>query len=132
MLCVQEVAMKTLRTLLALLAALAASFAAAPASAWDGHHHGPRVGIGLHFGIPIGPYPYYYGPYPYYYYSPYYYPPVVVQQQPPVYIEQAPAPQAQQAPASAYWYYCADSRAYYPYVKECPAGWQRVAPQPQN
>jgi len=29
---------------------------------------------------------------------------------------------------SNYWYYCADSQAYYPYVKECPGGWQQVAP----
>ena len=52
-----------------------------------------------------------------------------MQQQPQVYVEQ---PQAQPSQPSGYWYYCADSRAYYPYVKECPSGWQRVAPQPQN
>ena len=86
--------------------------------------------------MPVG----YYGYGPYYpYYRPYYYPgyygyypaPVVVQQQ-PVYVEQAPsagpAPQAQQP--QGYWYFCQDSRAYYPYVKECASGWQRVAPQP--
>ncbi len=28
------------------------------------------------------------------------------------------------------WYYCAESKTYYPYVKECPGGWQRVTPQP--
>jgi hypothetical protein len=49
-----------------------------------------------------------------------------------VYIEQgggqaAPAPQQTQA---NYWYYCAESQAYYPYVKECPGGWQQVEPQP--
>ena len=54
--------------------------------------------------------------------------PVVVQPAPVTYVEQAPAAQAQ-APAS-YWYYCSDSRAYYPYVKDCPGGWQRVSPQP--
>ena len=58
-----------------------------------------------------------------------YYPPYVVQQQPQVYVEQ---PQAQPSQPSGYWYYCSDSRAYYPYVKECASGWQRVAPQPQN
>jgi len=37
---------------------------------------------------------------------------------------------AQAAPAqSSYWYYCAESKTYYPYVKECPGGWQRVTPQ---
>ena len=51
-----------------------------------------------------------------------------MQQQPMTYIEQAPA--AEPAQTQGFWYYCAASRAYYPYVKECPAGWQRVAPQP--
>ena len=48
---------------------------------------------------------------------------------PPTYIERDDAAR-EEAPASAYWYYCAESKAYYPYVKHCPAGWQRVAPQP--
>ena len=80
--------------------------------------------VGVEIGVPIG-YP---GPY----YSPYYYPQVVVQQAAPVYVEQPVAPVAP-APAAAsgnYWYYCTASRGYYPYVKECPGGWQRVSPQP--
>ena len=112
----------------ALAATLVMSLAAPSAFAW---HHGPRVFVGFNFGFPVGayPYPYYY---PRYYYPAYYPAPIVVQQQPTVYIEQQPAPAAQ-APAPAnYWYYCAGSRSYYPYVKECPAGWQRVAPQPAN
>jgi hypothetical protein len=45
-----------------------------------------------------------------------------------VYIEQA---DEQAAPAQqAYWYYCPESKAYHPYVKHCPGGWQRVVPQP--
>jgi hypothetical protein len=32
--------------------------------------------------------------------------------------------------ASGYWYYCDASRAYYPYVKECPSGWKAVPPTP--
>jgi hypothetical protein len=108
---------------------------AAPANAGGyyrgGHYHGgSRIvfGLGIGVGYPWG-YPYGYGYYPYYpAYA--YYPPYVVQQQPQVYVEQ---PQVQQSPQpSGYWYYCSDSRAYYPYVKECPAGWQRVSPQPQN
>ena len=88
------------------------------------HHHGPRVVFGLNFGVPVYS-PYYYSPYPYYY------PPAVVTvpaPQPPVYVERsdpAPAPQVQND-----WYYCAGSRAYYPYVKDCPGGWQRVPAQP--
>lgn len=57
-----------------------------------------------------------------------------MQQQPAVYVEQPaqqqPAPAASQPQMQGYWYYCASSRAYYPYVKDCLAGWQRVAPQP--
>lgn len=117
--------MTTKRTLLAISIAFAALLGAQSAYAWD-HGHA-RVGVGFYFGVPYGGY--YYPPYPYYYppYSPYY-APVVVQQQPQVYVEQQPAPQAQQP--AGYWYYCADSRAYYPYVKECRSEWQRVSPHP--
>ena len=37
----------------------------------------------------------------------------------------APAPQA-----GSYWYYCAASRTYYPYVSSCPSGWQTVPATP--
>ena len=81
------------------------------------------------------PRPYYYPPYYYspYYASPYYYPPAVVTvpAEPPVYIERGevaePAPQA-----SASWYYCADPQGYYPYVEQCPGGWQAVSPRPST
>src|SRR5260221_3375687 len=29
---------------------------------------------------------------------------------------------------SAYWYYCAAAGAYYPYVQNCPGGWELVLP----
>ena len=106
--------------------------------------HGPRTRVGISIGVPVvgfgfgygygygGYYPsrYYYPPY-YYPYSSYYPEPVAIQQQPPVYVEQGQqsAPSAQPS-VPAYWYYCADSRAYYPHVKQCASGWQRVAPQP--
>jgi hypothetical protein len=110
-----------------------------------GHHHGGHHhrGHGHRFhghrfrssfvvgtGVWVGPYwgPYWGGPY---WGSPYWYPPygayppayapVVIESQPQTYIQQ-------QAPASSYWYYCEDARAYYPYVKECPAGWLTVVP----
>jgi hypothetical protein len=130
--------MKNRLSILALSLALAGLAAAGAASAQHRHHHhGPRVTFGLHIGVPIGgyyapSYSYYpYFPYPHYAYPypPYAYPaPIVVQQPPTVYIEQEPAPQVQQP--TGYWYYCADARAYYPYVRECPGGWQRVSPQP--
>ena len=65
-------------------------------------------------------------------YSPYYaYPPVVstVPVAPPVYIQQA-APQPVPQPQADYWHYCRNPEGYYPYVKECPGGWQQVAPTP--
>jgi hypothetical protein len=78
-------------------------------------------------------YPYYpYYPYPYYpYYSPYYYAPTVeVPSSPPVYIERS-QPGTSSAP-SGVWYYCPDSKTYYPYVKECPGGWQTVPAEPPS
>lgn len=120
--------MKSAKTLIALTVAVAGLVIAGSALAQHRHHHhGPRLSIGFGFGYPA--YPYYYPPYAYY--PPYYPAPVVIQRQPTVYIEQNPQPApTTQAPASAYWYYCTDTRAYYPYVKECGSGWQRVAPQP--
>jgi hypothetical protein len=49
-----------------------------------------------------------------------------VQQQPPVYTER------QDVNEAGYWYYCDATKGYYPYVKECPTGWQKVAPRPQH
>ena len=97
------------------------------------HHGGAHVRFGVFVGAPVFGYyppPYYYYPL---YYPPYYLPVVAAPSSPPVYVEQGsvqPAPA--QSQGQGYWYYCASSRAYYPYVKECPAGWQRVAPQPGN
>jgi hypothetical protein len=65
---------------------------------------------------------------------------VVAPASPPVYIERSdvvpvPAPVPQQQPQQQqthYWYFCPQSNAYYPYVRECAGGWQRVAPQPPS
>lgn len=123
----------------ALIAAIAAlGFVASEAVLAHGHpRHGGHVRFGLYVGAPVywGGYwgPRYY--YPPYYYPPYYYPPTVVTvpASPPTYVEQAPVA-APAAPAlqPGYWYYCAESRAYYPYVNQCPGGWQRVSPQPPS
>ena len=85
---------------------------------FNGGHFRSRVFIG---GAVVAPL---YFPPPYYYPPAYYYPP------PAQYIEQYPAPSA--APQSSYWYYCPASGAYYPYVQQCPGGWQQVAPQPPS
>lgn len=102
-------------------------------SAWA--FHGGRAHFGIYVG---GPYwgPSYYSPYPYYY--PPYYPPVVVAPPTPsVYVQQPEpvvAPPVPAAPAAAvqenFWYYCAETKGYYPYTKECRKGWQKVSPQP--
>ena len=106
-----------------LLAALAGVLVASgPALAQ--HHRGPRVHFGFAFGGPFYPAPYYYYPPPYYYYPP----AVVVPQPPQTYIERGDS--AESDAAQSYWYYCAGAKAYYPYVKQCPGGWQRVTPQP--
>jgi hypothetical protein len=59
--------------------------------------------------------------------------PIVVQQAPTVYIEQ----QQQAAPSPAqldpnFWYYCHNPAGYYPYVKDCATGWQKVTPTPMG
>ncbi len=43
----------------------------------------------------------------------------------PVFVEQG----GQAAQQQSFWYWCNDSRAYFPYVRECPGGWQPVVPQ---
>jgi hypothetical protein len=103
---------------------------------------GVYVGPGSYWG-PAYPRPYYYprpfypGPYfpgPYLYGDPFYSPAPVVVVPPPepqVYIEQSDSAVGQvQSPAQQYWYFCRGANRYYPYVKECPGGWQTVLPQP--
>jgi hypothetical protein len=97
---------------------------------WGGGHGGyhGHGGFGFYFGAPYYTNPYSYYGYPYYpYYSS---PPVVtVPESPPVYIQQQD-PEPDQQDASAYWHYCTNPEGYYPYVKECPGGWQLVEPTP--
>lgn len=87
--------------------------------AWAHDRHRGRTRIGVFVGAPL---------WPWYYPSPFYYPPVITvpAPPPPVYVEQAPAPAA----TENYWYYCINPEGYYPYVKECPDGWQKVSPRP--
>jgi hypothetical protein len=77
-------------------------------------------------GVYIGPY---WGPWwgpPAYYYN--YSAPIVVERSSPVYVETPSVVEA--APVSNYWYFCRPANAYYPYVKDCPSGWERVSPRP--
>lgn len=107
-----------------------------------GWHRG-GAGVGVYFGTPYPFFPYPYSPYAYpypYVVSP---PPVIVTQpQPQVYIEQgsdSSTPPAQVSPPAAsagnnngqaYWYFCEQANGYYPYIKDCPAGWKQVSPTP--
>lgn len=123
---------------LALAAVCAAGYSTT--SLAHGYYHGgrARVGVGVYVGPGWG-----YGPgwgpgwYPYgpYYYPGYYPAPaavVVPQQNPPQYIEQGndgnPTVTDGSSP-NAWWYHCSQPDGYYPYVKECPGGWQREQPR---
>ncbi len=97
-------------------------------------HVGAFIGGAFVAGALLAPWYYpgsYYYPGPYYYAS---YPNVVESGSPAatVYVEQAQAPTAQPAApdAGSWWYYCNETRAYYPYVRDCASPWQRVAPTP--
>ncbi|MBV8665270.1 MAG: YXWGXW repeat-containing protein [Burkholderiaceae bacterium] len=98
---------------------------------WEAEHPGYRY-IGARWVL-VGPewvfYPAYWEPLP----APVVIAPtpIVVQQAAPVYIEQ-PQPAAD-LPAQFdpnFWYYCHNPAGYYPYVKECGGGWQKVTPVP--
>ncbi len=88
------------------------------------HPHPGHARFRVFIGAPLW-WPLYY-PAPYYSYYPYYPPAVAAPSSPPEYIEQGDA----QAAQSNYWYYCTNPEGYYPYVKQCPDGWQKVVPQP--
>lgn len=91
-----------------------------------GVHHGgghffrgPGVRSHTHIGFFFGS-PFYSWPYlPYPGYAPLNSVPLAIE-----YIEKDEAARS----PSDYWYFCPDSKTYYPYVKECPSGWQAVEP----
>ena len=128
--------MKIRKLAIGLAAMLLAGGLVETASAHDGR---PRTRVGVYVGAPVvwgsaywgGPY---WGPYPY---PPMYYPPpqvvVVPPPRPPVYVEQNdPALETAPAQSQSYWYYCQSAKGYYPYVKDCAEGWQKVLPQPER
>lgn len=88
-----------------------------------GHHYGQH-GRYSHLGIVIGA-PLIWPPYPYYYSYPH--TQVVVERQPQIYVQRE-VPAVQAAPSN-YWYFCPDTRSYYPYAQSCPSGWLQVVPQ---
>jgi hypothetical protein len=126
----------TLGLMLILLGAIASDSALAGRGGHSGHsgrsgHFGHSGGVahsghsGSHghggiFLVAPG-----FAPLSFYYPPPGYYPPLPAS--PPVYIEQDPA-QFVPMQEPYYWYYCAASNMYYPYVDSCPGGWQQVVP----
>jgi len=78
------------------------------------------VGVGAPFFYPFAPLPYYY------------YPPVVAVPAAPVNYVERGRPSTGTGQSSGSWYYCGASRAYYPYVKQCPGGWREVSSQPAS
>jgi hypothetical protein len=117
---------KAALALLALLLACAALAVSGQAVAHGRVH--THVGIGFHFGTPYYWGPWWWGPPAYYYYPA---PVYVAPPEPRVYVERSQVEGApQERPSNNWWYYCEASRGYYPYVKSCPSGWQRVPPAP--
>ncbi len=124
--------MKTIRQvgLAVLLASLLSG------SAWADRYRRPYYGHYPHSSVQFGVYlgaPWGYPPYPMYpsypalnYWPPVYMPPIVVTP-PPVYVEQRQAVPVLEA---GFWYYCNESRAYYPHVQQCAGAWQKVSPTP--
>lgn len=109
-----------------------------------GHGHGGGVRFGISIGMPIYTPAYYRVPYyaypapayvypgaAYVYPAPAYsYPATAIASPSPVYVERATVTTAP-AQAQPDWYYCNASNSYYPYVTDCPSGWQRVQAQPR-
>jgi hypothetical protein len=86
---------------------------------WPGWGFGPGFGFGAFGYMPP-------------YYPPAYYgnPPVGRFVPPAVYIERKdlPPPATTQSQGN-FWHYCRSAEGYYPQVKECPDGWEQVAPE---
>lgn len=124
-------------------AAIAASVALTAASPPAEAHRRVRGGVTLQFGWPGYWGPGYWGPGywggvrhyayppPVYYYPRVYGPPAVVSPpSEPVYIERDAPEESAPPAATVWWYWCPGAKGYYPYVQQCPGGWQRVPPQP--
>jgi hypothetical protein len=74
----------------------------------------------VHLGVHVGPYwgPWWVMPPPIYYSQP-----IVVEREAPIIIDQTVAP-------IDYWFFCRPANAYYPYVRDCPAPWEKVPAKP--
>jgi hypothetical protein len=119
--------MKLVNAVLSLTVGILGITEAGSALARGGHAHGG--GRHVHFPARVAifaaapVFPRYFYPYPTYVYP-------LVPAQDPTYIEQVPPQSADPGQGAHYWYYCNATKTYYPYVKDCPGGWQAVVPQP--
>ncbi len=86
-----------------------------------GGHHSGRSYFDFHVGVPL------IWPRVDYYRAPYPVTQVVIERQPQVYVQREVAAAA--PAASNFWYYCPDSRTYYPYAQSCTSAWLQVVPQ---
>lgn len=110
--------MKALKIALAVVVLLLGAMADTASAHGRRHFHSS---IGLHIGVPLGYWGGYYPP-------PYYYPPpVVVNTPPPVYIERS-SPDGDAPGSLDYWYRCDNPSGYWPYIRQCPGGWEKVVP----
>jgi len=117
-------------------------FALASPEAWAGHGHGygPHWhggSVGVVIGVPpVWPY-YGVGAWPRWLGGPYVAvpPAVVVETSPPVYVERGSVTTDDAGGGSGgegWWHYCSKPEGYYPNVKKCPGGWEKVAPSPSD
>ena len=96
---------------------------------WGHHHHHDHWRGSVYIGVPF-----YYGyhrPYydPYWDYPRWDYPryprTIVIERERRADVGSGPPP-------AQYWYYCDSVDAYYPYVENCPEGWQEVPATPPD
>ena len=115
----------------ALICAVAASAALAPAESWA--RHGGGRGHFHHHGHPHGVLLLGFFPWPYHAYPPpYYYGPDFGYEHsapPTVYVEKFPGAPTPETPGE---FFCPDQGVFYPDVKDCAGGWQRVIRPPQG
>lgn len=132
---------RSLVLIVGLIVITAILISGAPVMAGGGHGGGwgwGYFGLGLATGALLS-YPYYYQPYypyyPYYSYYPYAYAPAYRTSPTVIYREREPAyaePDRARYSSRNTWYYCKESNAYYPYVRNCPGGWEKVPTVPPS
>lgn len=137
---------QTNNTIKTIIAAMILMACASASNTWaHGRYYGPRVSIGLGVGFGSYAYPFPVGyarryyPAPYYPYQTSYYPEVIVETlvsptPATVYVREANITQnfpirPSTSVNGSDWYYCHNPDGFYPSIKTCPSGWQKVPAQ---